>query len=145
MRKATAVKLLRNVSYRPEWLFKTADDFDSLQRLIYGMVTRDDSELCVVYQFKGRDSSHEYAPNYERETEFIPNRTIRIDDIPEKDSDLFYRRVFEGLVSVEIHEMREFFRIINENYRAPFHPHRVDGHQAFEAVRVDQIDPSARV
>lgn len=41
--------------------------------------------------------------------------------------DDLYKAIIDGLIEIETHETREFFRIPAEDWRAPFHPHRQEG------------------
>lgn len=118
MQLAEARKLAQGIWFMPNWEI----DADGLQ------LRHDVIELRFVYEVP--DSDVVYAPRYWRMGRIQSFWPIKIDDIKPGDSVEFYRRVFNAMTEVMIHEAREFFKV-GRNFDAPFHPHTPDGQRTY--------------
>lgn len=122
----TAKRLVRNVTYKPTWSFTFAEDHSSLAQWTYGFSwDGEDRYLETLGVFDAPDSAREMAPHYGPPTSLA--FLIQIDLIGVKTDDEFYQALFAQIVAKEVHEAREFFRLKDRNYDAPFHPHTYSG------------------
>lgn len=118
MKTQDVVELLSGLSYRPGWTFDAYAPFDGDVVLFEAVCkTVDTSRDCAERDYD--------TPKTLEWQEFIHASSY------EGREDLL-SSVFSWLMAIEVHEAREFFRLKNEGYAAPFHPHRADGTDAWQ-------------
>jgi hypothetical protein len=118
MRLFEAEQLAEQISFLPNWEI----DFDPF--------SWDENMITLRFVYEVPDSDVVYAPNYRRVVPIYSLWPIRIDDIKPGDSVEFYRRVFNAMTEVMIHEMREFFAV-GPRFEKPFHPHTPAGQRTY--------------
>jgi hypothetical protein len=112
----TAIRLIDQIVYKPDWKFEAQDD-----------TGRFEDSICVKITYPAFDSSKE---SYDEEKgeytkQIVTYATFRMIVRDCTDVDL-YRKIIEVLMEIELHEAREFLRVAPTLW-APFHPHRYDG------------------
>lgn len=128
MRVETAIALIDQLIYKPEWTF-TATDHSN----------RFEGTVRVRVDYPARNSNRDQAGDgYPEEIMTYAEFPVLVADCP---SDVtLYRRVLDALVKIETHEAREFLRVPGTHW-APFHPHRIDGMKAWHATQGAEILP----
>ncbi|MER5698902.1 hypothetical protein ACWDBO_44890 [Streptomyces mirabilis] len=114
MEVRSAVQLIQQLQYKPGW---TLDAEDSTNRF--------EGTVKVRFVFPAYHSERELAEQgYPKMTEgsWAEFRIV----VSDCDDTELYRRVLGKIMEIELHEAREFLRVL-PTYWAPFHPHRVDG------------------
>jgi hypothetical protein len=129
----TAVRLVRDVTYKPGWEFLLAEDLDLFTRVIHGVDLVADGHIKVLVTFPGPDSSIEFAPNYEREVPLMFFAELNLDAMSTPQD--FHDAFFAEIVRKEVHEAQEFYRLRSKQFQAPYHPHIPAGEKAFGRVR----------
>lgn len=127
MRYETAVELLEQISYKPEY------------RLDWSASSSPwDTPGTITVRVEAIVPNSNNYPRYQGKS--IAGDTFEIDlsVIPESDSASFIRIVLDSLIAWEIHEAREFFRF-GPGMIAPFHPHKPAGRDLW-----DQTDTAKR-
>lgn len=121
-----AIALVKGVLYKPSWTI-TATDYTH----------RFESAIKVSVSIWGPDWS--YPPAYSTEVEGIYHGVIiGVDRLDEAG---VLRQVFDHLQRAELHESREAFRVlVGDRWVAPFHPHTVEGIEAWGLVDPAQRD-----
>lgn len=113
MMVTTAIQLINNLVYKPEWKFTAEDHTNRFE----GMVK-------VRIDYPARNSNRNTAPLFEDD---IPITyavfSIIVGDCNEIG---LYKRLLDSILDIEAHEAREFLRVA-PTYWSPFHPHRIDG------------------
>ena len=112
-RVASAVELINNVVYKPEWTFNAS-----------AHTKRFEDGVKVDVTYAARNSDRDEAPGYET---WIPGgaRASFVIQVADCDTDDDVMRILltEVILCVEAHEAREFLRYPG-SLVAPFHPHR---------------------
>lgn len=109
----SAIALVNTLIYKPGWRISATDH----SRRFQGAIT-------VKIDYPARRSEREFAPDFTEQIETYASFPIIVEDITDEVE--LFRRVMGAVLSIEIHEGREFFRV-TPTWWAPFHPHRVDG------------------
>lgn len=123
MEISSAIRLIENLIYKPEWSFEAKDHSNRFE----GAIT-----LRIEYpafQSERADAENGY-PNAIRPYATFPIVVSDCDDTG------LYRLVLECIMQIEEHEAREFLRV-KPTMWAPFHPHRVDGMRRFGTMQQD--------
>lgn len=118
MRYETAARELAKVYYKG-WSLRPQRPYTSWNGNLFE----------VVFEFVAPDS-RDY-PYYERKSIAGNRFTIDLSAIDERDTDVFHRVVFDNLYDWERHEAQEFYVV---DGWAPFHPHRPDGRDRWDAT-----------
>lgn len=117
MMVSSAVELVNSLVYKPGWKI-TATDHTS----------RFESCIAVRIEYPARQSEKSDAPEgYPNHITTYATFPVLVDDV---DDVGLYRRILEMIMEIELHEAREFLRVL-PTYWAPFHPHRADGMRRF--------------
>lgn len=126
----SAILLVANLVYKPDWLFEATDHTNRFEGSIKVKITypalnsnRDQASVCYPEQITT------YAE--------FPMVVANCDDSS------LYRQIANAIVKIEEHEMREFLRV-QPTYWAPFHPHRIDGMKRWNTtdhIAADQVTP----
>lgn len=110
--------LIHSMHYRPGWTFKAVD-----------YTKRFEQGCQVTVTFPALNTNQDLAAvGYPVEFELEVNFVIRVCDCA-TDDDLYFE-MWSIIMQIESHEAREFLRVGND-YRAPFHPHRLEGMALF--------------
>lgn len=133
MNKHEVVELLSNLSYRPGWTFAARE------RHYNDWWHASSVDVIFTMMFDTVDTDKEYA------REGYPERKALEWELPVPSGDYatkdeLLRSVFELLMSIELHESREFFRQKNEGWEAPFHPHKPEGAARWELTDSESVD-----
>lgn len=125
MQPTSAVDLLSQVIYKPDWVITAADNSDRFE----GTIT-----VCVEYPCQ--QYNRDQAPlGYPKDMQAKASFRIMVGDC--NDTTTLYRRTLEVLHGrIDCHEAREAFRI-KPTYWAPFHPHKLDGMERWGDVQGD--------
>jgi hypothetical protein len=113
MNVTSAIELVNNVVYKPDWKITATDHTNRFE----GAVT-----VRIDYPARATERA-EAAEGYPREImtyAIFPMIVIDCDDVS------LYRKLLSKIMEIEEHEAREFLRVL-PTFWAPFHPHRVDG------------------
>lgn len=113
MRAESAIDLVQNVIYRPEWKFTPtlSGNFEDGVR--------------VEIEYPANNFNREEAAGGYIKT-FNPNAAFTILAGQCRDEVALYRELLLRCFKVDQHEGREAFRVL-PTYWSPFHPHHVDG------------------
>lgn len=109
----TAIELINTVTYRPGWTLKAEDH-----------TKRFADSVCVRVTYLAPETGRNNWPEYTETIQARASFAIQVHDCNDPVS--LYRKVLDGLLSIEIHEARELFRVQPIGW-APFHPHTTDG------------------
>lgn len=113
-----AMARLHTVHYWPGW------EFDIIPAGMGG------TELDIVVTFDAPNTNRDLAlKGYPQMIRPARNVLMRVDDIT-SETQLFRRFFDDVIMAAHEHEGREAFRV-GPDMRAPFHPHRVEGMQAY--------------
>lgn len=112
---STAITLIQGITYKPGWNISGHDN-----------TKRFEGCIRVDFVYPATNSDRSEAPAYS--TPIPPNgaRASFAVIVSTLDDVQLYRAICQLIMTIEEHEMREFFRI-NPTYWAPFHPHKSDG------------------
>ncbi|MGW3917853.1 hypothetical protein ACWEBX_41425 [Streptomyces sp. NPDC005070] len=114
MEVKSAVRLINQLVYKPGWTLEAEDN-----------TNRFEGTVKVKFIFPAFQSERELAeegyPSH-IEGSWAEFRIV----VADCDDTELYRRVLEKIMTIELHEAREFLRV-PPTFWAPFHPHRVDG------------------
>jgi hypothetical protein len=110
---STAIELVSQVVYKPGYTL-SADDHSK----------RFEGTILLRIDYHAYASERSEAPEYKREIDTYATFPVMVADCD--DITALYRRILDCLMTVELHEAREFLRVAPTNW-APFHPHKVDG------------------
>lgn len=118
----TAIDLISQITYKPGWIITSRDNSK-----------RFESSICVDITYPATNSDRSEAPDYS--TPILPNgaRASFAVMVNKLDNVALYAAICQFIMTIEEHEMREFFRI-NPTYWAPFHPHKTDGMARWAAM-----------
>lgn len=135
MNATEAAQVLRSIAYRPGWQFDAIafEEMEPGQKAIFRRVLGDDVSSLVLfrYVFDTVDTNQEYAADgYQQPKTLEDSQPLDAADF--KDADDLMFAVFNQLMRIELHESREYFRRKDQNYAAPFHPHRPEGEALWE-------------
>lgn len=119
MNELRAAALIEKISYRPGWKISA---HVPLEGVPFVLVT-----ATLTTPNSNRDNALKGYP----ETLTLSAPDLIIDAGRYETPEALYRRIFDWIMGLEIHEAREFFRV-GDDMRAPFHPHRADGNDAWE-------------
>jgi len=125
MDNSTAVNLINNLHYMPGWSFEAFDTGGP------SIVTRATIETVNSNQDQAFRRSPERI-TLERNALVHP-----VDYATEND---LTAALFTWIMEIQIHETREFLRV-GKDLRAPFHPHRPEGEQAWDDLIIRGTDP----
>lgn len=123
MDTTSACRLIENLIYKPEWRFEP----ESFERRFEGTIT-----VCIHYpaQKSEQDEAEKGYPTSMMTYAKFTMICAECDEIS------LYRQLLDIIMKVEAHEAREFLRV-KPTYKAPFHPHTVDGMKAWGDVEND--------
>lgn len=110
-----ALNLLEQVCYKPDWLLTATDHTNRFEGTV---MVRIDYTAFNTNRDKAREGYPEFIHTYAQ----FP---LIVGDIENEDE--LWMRVLGAFIAIETHEAREFLRLRNQDFRAPFHPHRIDG------------------
>lgn len=119
MEAQRAADLINKISYRPGWEITAHVALGGFPYLIVSATLHTPNS--------DRDNALKGYPRWI--TVGSPDLVIDADRYATPEE--LYRRIFDWIMSLEIHEAREFFRV-GDRMDAPFHPHREDGNAAWE-------------
>lgn len=109
----SAMQLIENLVYKPQWKFSAVDH-----------TSRFEGMIKVRIDYPARNSNRDTAPLFEDDIP-VTYATFSI-IVSDCDEVALYKRLIDAIVEIEAHEAREFLRVA-PTYWAPFHPHRIDG------------------
>jgi hypothetical protein len=126
----SAIQLVRQLIYKPEWEFEAIDHTNRFEGSI---------KVKISYPAvnTNRDKAQEGYPEVIRTYAEFPMVVENCDDSS------LYRQIANAIDKIDEHEMREALRIL-PTYWAPFHPHRIDGMKRWnstDSVAADQVVP----
>lgn len=130
MDKHETAEMLASITYRPGWTF-TASAVEPWECIIR---TGELGDVVFTMECETVDTDRQYAMEGYPQTKTL-DWSLPVDSAIFKDRDDLLRSVFEMLMSIELHESREFFRVGTEDMQAPFHPHREEGNQRWEMTK----------
>lgn len=108
--------------YKPGWTIQaTIED-------------RFDSAIRLHIEYTAPNYDQKYAPHYEVDVQAHREAVLLI--YPDTDEFQLEQRVFSEIMAVEHHEAREAFRV-GPDWHAPFHPHKLEGIQAWGNEQAD--------
>lgn len=114
--------------YKPGWVFVASDHTNRFQ---------DSIVIHVTYEAlnSNRDLARQGYP------ELVPGGArasfpIMVGDM---DREAFHRCLLERIVDIETHEAREFMRFRDQDFRSPFHPHRLHGIHHFGHAETEDL------
>lgn len=120
MKAKEAVDLIRQVHFRPGWTIKASVVLPGLPY------------VTVTAHVETVNSDRENAlRGYPEQIMIAPDCIL--DAMAYGTEDELYGALLSWLISLETHECREFFRV-GPQMDAPFHPHRLDGVQRWDAL-----------
>lgn len=117
-----ATRIVSNIVYKPGWTFEGDN---------YSM----SNTYWVSVFFPARNSNREFARNGYPVSLFPGGARafpIELDECQTEDD--FMDALTAGLIGVENHETCEFLRRRDQDYAAPFHPHRPEGIAAWRRL-----------
>jgi len=119
----TAITLIEQITYKPGWIITAKDNSK-----------RFEGSICVDFVYPATNSDRAEAPDYS--TPIPPNgaRASFALMLGDHDAMWLYHAITTFIMTIEEHEMREFFRI-SPTYWAPFHPHNYGGIGHWASVR----------
>lgn len=118
----SAVSEINKLSYMPGWRITAWVDDNPRHR----------NSVIINCSFDAYNSSLGYAKDNYRYSPIIRPSVVERQDVTEcRGSEDVWRLVAEFIQKINEHEMREFLRIPSENYKAPFHPHKFEGMEAW--------------
>lgn len=111
---ADALRLVKGITYRPDWSF-TAQDYTK----------RFQDSIRLRIDYTAPDTDVKWAPTYDHIINTHADFVIHLTGLrtPEE----FYRQVFRVILEVELHEAREFFAVSGSEFHKPVHPHTHEG------------------
>lgn len=126
----SAIALVNQLVYKPEWAFEAVDHSNRFEGSI---------KVKITYPAlnSNRDQACDGYPQMITTYAEFPMVVANCDDSS------LYRQIANAIVKIEEHEMREFLRVL-PTYWAPFHPHRIDGMKRWNTtdhVAADQVTP----
>jgi hypothetical protein len=124
-----AMRLVANVTYKPGWTLTALDHRNRFQDTILVQV---DYVALNTNRDRARDGYPEEIKTYAK----FP---VIVGECPTEDA--LYQWIVRGLIAIEEHETREFFRIVSQDFRAPFHPHRIEGMRAWHGTGRTDVMP----
>lgn len=117
-----ALRLVEEIVYKPGWEFSAKDHRK-----------RFESTILVRVVYVALNTNRERARDgYPEEITTYAEFPIVVGECPTEDT--FWRQILAGVLGIEEHESREFFRVRAQDYRAPFHPHRIEGMRAWRGA-----------
>jgi hypothetical protein len=134
MQAQQAIDVINNLAYKPGWEF-SARPVPTWFRDAYANVRGESlPEQMIVFSYKietvntDRDNARSGYPE---------GRTLDADDpmdvtVFNGEDDLMFH-LFQLIMELELHESREFFRRKDQGWEAPFHPHKDDANELWEA------------
>lgn len=123
MNTQDAIQFLAGVVYKPGWTFT--------------VIVADDVAMVVEIGFEAPNSDVLFAPEYTEDIDASQTHVL-VHSECETQADMI-RRVFELVLDVELHEMREFFSVGGAAYWKPLHPHTREGRQLWERWRTEAL------
>lgn len=110
-----ALNLLEEVIYKPDWTVTATDHTSRFQ-----------DSVCIRVDYKAFNTNRALArKGYPEIIDTYATFPLIVGDIVGEDE--LWMQGLKVLLAIETHESREFFRIKREDFRAPFHPHRIEG------------------
>ena len=113
MTPETAICLVSNIVMLPGWELSACDHSD-----------RFEGSIKLELHYTVPNTNRENAPCYDTELSTYASEPIFV--INCNDPVELYRRIINWIAEVQLHELREAFRIAPTMW-APFHPHKQDG------------------
>lgn len=123
MRTDSAITLVQNVIYRPEWEFECYEHGNF------------EGAISVKITYPANNFNRENAAGGYTES-FRPNATFTIMAGQCRDEVALYRQLIDRCFKVDQHEGREAFRV-KPTFWAPFHPHHTDGMERWGDPQAD--------
>lgn len=117
-----AIRLVDQLIYKPGWKLQAHDHRNRFQDTILVHVD-------YVALNTNRDRAREGYPEQINTYAKFP---VIVGECPTEDT--LYEWIIRGLIAIEEHETREFFRVATQDFRAPFHPHRIEGMRAWHGT-----------
>lgn len=130
MEASKAISLINNLAYRPGWELRAREVPTDL-RDEYGM-----PETVIVFSYSLRtlNSNRVEALNGYPTGEVTIGDAMPLDVALIDTEDQLTYAVFLRLMEKELHEGQEFLRRKDQGMRAPFHPHRPEGREAWDKL-----------
>jgi len=114
MRVSEAIDLINGLAYKPNWRFETEDHTSRFQ-----------DTVKIKVHYPAFNSNRDQARNgYPESIMTYAVFALVVFEMDERD--LYYALV-QKILHIEEHEAREFLRIPERDFTAPFHPHRIHG------------------
>lgn len=135
MNKSQVVELLSNLAFKPGWTFEAREIHS------YEWWHAPTTDVIFMMTCETVDTDRQYACKGYPERKTLDWELAVSSDKYDTEDELL-RSVFDLLMDIELHESREFFRQKNENWEAPFHPHKMEGNARWELT--DSVSVSAR-
>ena len=119
MDNSTAVKIINNLKFMPGWSFDAIDAGNEtvMARVLIETVNSNRDQARLGYPQK---------VTLERGSVIHPQDYATADDLS--------AAVFTWLTEIWLHEAREFLRLGSDYLRAPFHPHKLSGENAWDSL-----------
>lgn len=113
METQSAIELISQLVYKPEWTFEAKDHCH-----------RFEGAIALTITYPARESAREdAAEGYPHVNHPYATFPIQVHGMCAED---LYRAILKIIGEIEMHEAREFLRV-KPTYWAPFHPHQIDG------------------
>lgn len=114
--------VINGLGYRPGWTFHAEPKPDDMN---VGA-----ANVIMTFAVDTVDTNRDCAKRGYDTPKHITD-TVPVDSTVFHSSTDVAAYVLANLMELELHEAREFLRLSTEDYRAPFHPHREEGQEAF--------------
>jgi hypothetical protein len=124
MKIDSALDLVNALIYKPGWRISATDHSN-----------RFEGAIQVRIDYPAHASEREHAPEYEKEINTHATFPLIVEDC---DNIALYRQVYEKIMEIDSHEIREFLRV-QPTMWAPFHPHRVGGMKLAEKLGISTV------
>jgi hypothetical protein len=126
MKVDTAVDLINGLTYLPGWKITARDD-----------TNRFEGSVNVRIAYPAVDTDRENAKvGYEKKIETYAEFRFIVLHCP--DQNAVIRKVLDKIMVINLHETREALRVL-PSLDAPFHPHSIDGMEAWGDVEGDLL------
>ena len=125
MRRETAVQLVNDLSFKPEYKFEAT------------ISERFEETIVISFVYDARRSERKFAPNY---CEWIEGggRAAFMVRCGDMDDDVaLYRAFLDCVAKIDCHEAREFLR--TRTGWSPFNPHQTEGMKRWGEPDIDLL------
>jgi hypothetical protein len=127
MDAATALRVVRDITYKPGWTF------DARER---------DGGVHLLIEFRAPNSDSYWAPEYPQT--IIAGGAFQVSLTGCRTEMDVWNLVFQCVMAIELHEAQEFFAV-DARWKKPYHPHTHVGRLVWEGRRPVTVELSDTV